>query len=113
MWTVSAIFEDDYGCEERLPGERLKCIVELTDDLGEKRVVKAYEEYLTWNKIDVGSTWHDTDEADRQLFFSQKKTLDTFLSTGALTKDRYEFSLNGLIVKMGFDFDILNESQKR
>lgn len=111
MWKISAIYEDDFGCEERQPGERLKCLVELTDETGEKRTVKAYDEYLSWNKLDVGSFWHDPDEKDKELFFKQKKTMDTFLETGALTKEKYDFSLGGLVIKMGFDFDILKEEQ--
>ncbi len=35
--------------------------------------------------------------------------MDTFLSTGAMSEEQYDFSLNGLVVKMGFDFDILKE----
>lgn len=109
MWKISAIFEDDFGCEERQPGERLKCLVELENEKGEKRTVRAYDEYLTWNKLEVGSAWSEPDEKAVKLFFDQKKTLDTFLATGALTKEKYDFSLSGLIVKMGFDFDILEK----
>lgn len=35
-----------------------------------------------------------------ELFEMQKKTLDTFLQTGAITRAQYDFSLNGLITKM-------------
>ena len=67
------------------------------------------DEYLTWNHIDVGSVWEEPDEEKKTLFFKQKHMMDTFLSTGALTKEQYDFSLSGLVVKMGFDFDILKE----
>ena len=42
-------------------------------------------------------------ERKKQLFLNQKKTLDSFLSTGAISAAQYEFSLNGLITKMEID----------
>lgn len=111
IWTIAAIFDDDFGCEERQPGARLTYLVELKNEIGEKRTVRAYDEYLTWNRLEEGSVWNDPDEKSKKLFFKQKATLDTFLATGALTKDKYDFSLAGLIIKMGFDFDILNEEK--
>lgn len=112
MWKIKDIFEGDFGCEERQPGERLKVIVELENESGETREVTAYDEFLRYNKLDVGSDWKEPTEAQRQLFWKQKHTMDTFLSTGALSREQYDFSLSGLIVKMGFDFDILDEEDK-
>ena len=109
MWKITNIYEADFGCEERRPGDGLKVVVELENEDGQRKTVEAYDEYLTWNHLDVGSVWKEPDEAKRQLFFQQKHTMDTFLATGALTKEQYDFSLRGLIVKMGFDFDILQE----
>lgn len=111
-WRISAVYDDDFGCEERAEGEKLKYIVELVSESGEKRYVKAYDEYLTWNRLQEGDVWKEPDEKAKKLFFQQKKTLDTFLATGALTKEKYDFSLQGLIVKMGFDFDILQQEDK-
>lgn len=111
MWKIKNIYEADFGCEERQPGARLKVLVELESDTGEVKTVEAYDEYLTWNHIDVGSVWEEPGEEKRALFFKQKQLMDTFLSTGALTKEQYEFSLGGLVVKMGFDFDILKEEK--
>lgn len=37
----------------------------------------------------------------KELFYEQKKTLDTFLSRGAITKAQYEKSLGDLSEKMG------------
>ena len=42
-------------------------------------------------------------ERKKQLFLNQKKTLDSFVSTGAISAAQYEFSLNGLITKMEID----------
>lgn len=106
-WKIRNIFEADYGCEERRPGEKLKVLVELENETGQTKTLEAYDEYLTWNHIDVGSVWTEPDEEKKKLFFKQKNTMDALLATGALTKEQYEFSLSGLVVKMGFDFDIL------
>ena len=100
-----------WGCEERQPGAKLRVLVELVNEYGETKTIAAYDEYLTWNHIDVGSVWEEPDEEKKALFFKQKHTMDTFLSTGALTKEQYDFSLSGLVVKMGFDFDILKEEE--
>lgn len=40
-----------------------------------------------------------------ELFLNQKNLLDTFLSTGAITKEQYDTSLNGLKEKMGLNKD--------
>ena len=108
-WKITDISEADFGCEERLPGEKLKVCVKLENENGETKTIEAYDEYLTWNHIDVGSDWTEPTEEKKALFFKQKKTMDSFLATGALSKEQYDFSLSGLIVKMGFDFDILKE----
>ena len=41
------------------------------------------------------------DEKKKELFLAQKKTLDTFLATGAITRAQYDKSLGDLIEKMG------------
>ena len=41
------------------------------------------------------------EEKKKQLFLSQKQTLDTFLANGAITKTQYDKSLGDLIEKMG------------
>lgn len=107
MYTIKDIFESDYGCEERQPGEKLKVIVKLEDETGATKTIEAYDEYLRFNNLDVGSQWPEITEEKRELFWRQKNMMDTFLKTGALSQDQYDFSLSGLIVKMGFDFDIL------
>ena len=43
------------------------------------------------------------EEKKKQLFLLQKKTLDTFLDRGAITKAQYDKSLGDLIVKMGIE----------
>lgn len=43
------------------------------------------------------------------LFKNQKELLDTFLSHGAITKEQYNTSLNGLIEKMHITKEELEE----
>lgn len=51
---VEDIFEDDFGCEERQPGEMLKVIVKLITREG-SITFRAKDEELIRNHIDVGS----------------------------------------------------------
>ena len=43
------------------------------------------------------------EEKNRELFLHQKKTLDTFLEHGAISRAQYDRSLHDLIEKMGID----------
>ncbi len=43
------------------------------------------------------------DEKKRELFLSQKKTLDIFLERGAITKAQYDKSYGDLVKKMGME----------
>ena len=36
MWYIKQILEADFGCEERAPGEKLKCLVYIENESGEK-----------------------------------------------------------------------------
>ena len=56
-WFVKQIVEDDFGCEERQPGEKLKCIVVLVNNWGEKKQIKVEDEYLKEKGIREGSVW--------------------------------------------------------
>ena len=62
MWKIKQIAEADFGCEERLPGETLKCLVILENENGETRRLEVEDEWLTEQGLDEGSTWNITDE---------------------------------------------------
>lgn len=51
------------------------------------------------------------EEKKRDLFFQQKKTLNTFLGTGAISQAQYNKSLHDLAEKMGFQNDFEDHSQ--
>ena len=57
MWKIKHIFDGDYGCEERLPGEDPKVSVTLIDESGEEKQVTVEDAWLTENGLDVGSKW--------------------------------------------------------
>lgn len=59
MWKIKQIMEADYGCEERLPGEELKCLVILENECGETKRLEAGDAWLRENNLDEGSTWKD------------------------------------------------------
>ena len=62
MWKIKQIAEADFGCEERLPGEKLKCLVILENENGETRRLEVEDKWLTEQGLDEGSTWNITDE---------------------------------------------------
>lgn len=54
-YTVDNIYEADFGCEERREDERLKVIVHLTDEQGQKTVLEEEDEWLKNHRINEGS----------------------------------------------------------
>lgn len=48
-------------------------------------------------------------ERKKRLFLMQKSTLDTFLQNGALTREQYMFSYEGLVTKMNVSAEDLAE----
>ena len=59
MWKIKHIFDGDYGCEERLPGEGPKVLVTLVNETGEEKQVAVEDAWLTERNLDVGSGWPD------------------------------------------------------
>lgn len=57
MWTIRQIFDGDYGCEERLPGEGPKVSVTLVDENGLEKCVTVEDNWLTERGLDEGSLW--------------------------------------------------------
>ena len=57
MWTIKQIFDGDYGCEELQLGQRPKVSVTLADDAGNEKLVSVEDDWLTENRLDVGSVW--------------------------------------------------------
>lgn len=50
-------------------------------------------------KIDVDPEGRE--ERKKELFWTQKQLLDTFLEHGAISKAQYDKSLGDLVIKMG------------
>ena len=57
MWKIKQIFDGDYGCEERQPGEPAKVTVYLEDENGNEKAVRAEDDWLIENNLDEGSIW--------------------------------------------------------
>ena len=57
MWIIKQILEADYGCEERMPGEKLKCLVYLENDQGEQRRIEVEDDWLCEWSLDEGTVW--------------------------------------------------------
>lgn len=62
MWKIKQIAEADFGCEERLPGEKLKCLVILENENGETRRLEVEDEWITEQGLDEGSMWDIANE---------------------------------------------------
>ncbi len=55
-YTVLAIYEDDYGCEERRPGEEPQVLVALRDCAGGERMCRQADAWLYRQDIREGDT---------------------------------------------------------
>ena len=58
-WTIRQIFDGDYGCEERLPGQGPKVSVTLVDESGVEKYVSVEDNWLKEQGLDVGSLWSE------------------------------------------------------
>ena len=57
MWKIKHIFDGEYGCEGRLPGQLPQVSVTLTDEKGNERYVSAEDAWLTEQGLEVGDHW--------------------------------------------------------
>lgn len=57
MWRIRQIFDGEYGCEERQPGEKAKCVVTLENENGRKLEVSVQDDWLREQKLEEGSLW--------------------------------------------------------
>ena len=46
MYTITHIYEADFGCEERADGAKAKCVVYLEDENGRQRHVEVEDEVV-------------------------------------------------------------------
>lgn len=57
MWKIKHIFDGDYGCEGRLPGQSPKVSVTLVDENGNERYESVEDAWLAEQGLDVGDIW--------------------------------------------------------
>lgn len=57
MWIIKEIYETDYGCEERMPGEPDRVGVCLMSDDGTIVTCEVPDEWLRVNNLDEGDEW--------------------------------------------------------
>lgn len=60
MWKIKKIADADYGCEERLPGEKLRCLVTLENESGETRMLEAARNLVCRNLCAANARSMDT-----------------------------------------------------
>ena len=51
MWKLKQIFDGEYGCEERQPGEKEKCLVILANEEGEEKIKDVFTEKGVEDKL--------------------------------------------------------------
>ena len=59
MWKVTHIYDDDFGCEGRMPGDKKKAILYIVNDDGVEKQIKVDEDYLAEHFIFEGSIIND------------------------------------------------------
>ena len=83
MWTIRHIYESDFGCEERMPGEPLIVLVTLESDTGEMMQVEVADQWLTLMNLDEGDEWPEdliSKESDMQnKCDKQSEWMDNYL----------------------------------
>lgn len=79
MWIIRNIYESDYGCEERMPGEPLIVIVELESDDGEISEIEIAEDFLTVHDLDEGDEWPLDMDSDDDKSIRQNEWMDNYL----------------------------------
>lgn len=57
MWIINSIFEADFGCEERMPGEPLMVTVQLSCDDGRICRLDVPDVWLENQGLDEGDEW--------------------------------------------------------
>lgn len=75
MWKIKEIFEADYGCEERMPGEPIRVCVRLQSDYGELVQFEVADSWLLSQELEEGDEWPEDlsdisgDDSDKQFDF--------------------------------------------
>ncbi len=113
MWRIKHIFDGDFGCEERAPGqEEMMVSVTLENDQGEVKYVTVADAWLTEQGLDEGSIWPEREEKAMLM----EKTLGEILedpriaqiapdaiSKWDLSKEEfYNWTLREIAEKMGW-----------
>lgn len=82
MWTIKEIYEADYGCEERMPGQPLMVGVNLVCDDGRVVQFEVQDEWLTEQNLDEGDLWPEDidaimdDAANEKVAKTAQKQMD-------------------------------------
>ena len=75
IWKVIHIDEDDYGCEERMPGEPLTVLITIESEDGRQVRFSVAEQWLCQQSIEEGDEWpEDPDKRDKEMLSSIKQS---------------------------------------
>lgn len=83
MWIIKHIYESDFGCEERMPGEPLTVLVTMESDTGEVVQVEVADSWLTFMNLDEGDEWPENLINDEDIMQNkcdkQSEWMDNYL----------------------------------
>ena len=91
MWKVTHIYDDDYGCEERMPGDKKKAILYVVNDDGLEKQIRVDEDYLAEHFILEGSTINDEIVGEQIIMQKQdERAVESMVKCGLPLEAVYE-----------------------
>lgn len=79
MWIIKEILEADYGCEERMPGEPLLCLVVLENESGDTIELEVSDKWLTIQNLNEGDEWPEDLECQEEQINRQNQWMDGYM----------------------------------
>ncbi len=67
MWKIKQIFDGDYGCEERQPGEKIKVSVTLVNQNDIEKIIFIEDDWLQEKGLDTGDIWPENYKQNKQM----------------------------------------------
>ena len=78
-WTIKRIDEADFGCEERMPGEPLMVLVSLESEDFREMQLEVADEWLIFQKLDVGDEWPEDIDATDNKYEKQNQWMSQYM----------------------------------
>lgn len=82
-WTITGIYDADYGCEERMPGEPTKALVYLESEDGREYHLEVADCWLEGQELNEGDEWPiDLDDfSDEEKYQKQARWMEQYMDS--------------------------------